>query len=97
MRALAKIALAHPGVAPQILDVLIAAADRFPGNRVGFVVESMAAFAGFGALAPRARAFAESYVQSDVRSVATKARRTVKKLGRASCLLEITGGRPPFP
>ena len=39
VRALAKIATAHPKKAGQIFKALVGAADAFPGNKVGFVIE----------------------------------------------------------
>ena len=80
VHALAKMARAYPDEAPGILDNLIAAEDRFPGSRVGILVESMSAFDADSELRSRARAFAERYLDSDVKAVATKARRAVKRL-----------------
>ncbi|MFN2115501.1 MAG: hypothetical protein ACK2T6_07280 [Anaerolineae bacterium] len=80
VRALAKMARAYPSEAEGILDSLISAEDRFPGSRVGFLVESMADFAAYPELRPTARAFAERHRVSDVKAVARKARRAVKAL-----------------
>ncbi|HEY3355033.1 MAG TPA: hypothetical protein VGQ83_17400 [Polyangia bacterium] len=81
-RALAKMARAFPDLAPAILRRLIAAAENFPGSRVGYVVEAMEAFAG-GALARQAAAFVAPYAASAINPVATKARRALKRLGAA--------------
>ncbi len=81
-RALGKIARAYPERAAAILEALVAAAPRFPGSRVGYLVEAMEAFAA-PKLAPRARAFAEKYAKSELRPVAAKAKRALKRLGRA--------------
>ena len=81
VRALAKLARAHPPFAARILDALLASELRFPGKRVGFLVEAMEAFDTPPALAAQARAFAERHRASTVTSVAQKARRALKKLG----------------
>lgn len=80
VRALTKIIAVYPDLAPQVLEALVGARDRFPGNRVGFLVEAMAAFADLDELASKARAFAEPFAKSEIKSVATKARKTLKKL-----------------
>jgi|WetSurMetagenome_2_1015567.scaffolds.fasta_scaffold581584_1 hypothetical protein len=80
VRALAKLARSFPDLAPGILRQLVAAAPRFPGTRVGFLVEAMAAFAGDAALAARAAKFLERHVESDLGPVRTKARRAWKAL-----------------
>ncbi len=81
VRALTKIALASPESAPGVLDALTRAGPRFPGTRVGYLVEAMESFAAFPALAAKARAFAGKYEESDLRPVASKAKRALKKLG----------------
>lgn len=80
VRALAKIAQAHPSTAAAILRALVASRDRFPGSRVGYLVEAMEAFTGEDRLRADARAFAECFVESDINPVRTKARRAMKKL-----------------
>lgn len=80
VRALSKIALVFPDHAPQILRSLIGSRDAFPGNKCGFLVEAMESFARYPSLLPTARAFVEEHTQSTEKSVATKARRVLKKL-----------------
>lgn len=80
VHALTKMARAYPEEAAGILDQIIAAAPHFQGSRVGFLVEAMAAFADDLELRPKARAFAETFLDSDVKSVASKARRAVRAL-----------------
>jgi hypothetical protein len=79
-RALVKMARAYPDLAAGILDALIAAAPSFTGSRVGLLVAEMPAFADFGELRPRARAFVEPYAASELNPVATKARRALRAL-----------------
>jgi hypothetical protein len=79
-RALAKMARAYPDEAPGILDSLLAAEERFPGSRVGILVELMPYFDADSQLREAARAFAERHLDSEVKAVATKARRAVKQL-----------------
>lgn len=81
VRALTKISKAFPETAPTAFKRLTASANRFPGNRVGFIVEAMEAFADYPELVEEARDFVEPYADSDIKSVARKANRTLKKLG----------------
>ena len=85
VRALSKIATTFPEEAKKIQRLLITSKNRFPGNRIGFIIEAMESFGGNRELASISADFVEPYVQSDIRSVATKARRVLKKLstGRA--------------
>jgi hypothetical protein len=80
VRALAKMARAFPELAPGILKSLVAAADRFPGTRVGYVVEAMAAFAANDELRQAAERFVTPYAASELKPVATKARKALKAL-----------------
>lgn len=80
VRALGKIAAAFPDLAPQVLDSLLAAKDEFPGNRVGYIVEAMAAFVGDDKLVPKIRRFVEPLSKSEIASVASKAQRVLKRL-----------------
>jgi hypothetical protein len=79
-RALVKMARAYPDQSAGILNALVDAAPSFTGSRVGLLVAEMPAFAGFDELRPRARAFVEPYVASELRPVATKARRALRAL-----------------
>lgn len=80
VRALAQAARAFPDLAAGILARLIAARERFPGNRIGYVLEALEVFAPDPKLAAKARALAEDYAESEIKSVATKARKALKKL-----------------
>jgi len=80
VRALAKLARSFPDLAPGILRQLIAAKGRFPGTRVGYLVEAMAAFADDLALAAEAARFLDGHIESDLAPVRTKARRARKAL-----------------
>ncbi len=80
VRALTKMVGAFPDVSPRVLSELIDAKDHFPGNRVGFVVEAMGAFAKDKKLAAKAKSFVEPYAKSEIKSVATKARKALKAL-----------------
>jgi hypothetical protein len=80
VRALAKIAKENPGVAKNILDLLLASKKLFPGNRIGFLVEAMGAFMGNKTLAPIAGKFAKAFVKSEIKAVAKKAKRVMKLL-----------------
>ncbi len=80
VRALAKVARAHTDLAPSILDSLLSAVAGFPGNRVGYLVEAMETFTCPERLRLKATAFAEPLARSDIKSVATKARKALKRL-----------------
>jgi hypothetical protein len=80
VRALTKIVSSFPDMAPSVFKALLEAKGSFPGNRIGFVVEAMAVFSGHPKLAAKAKQFVASYLQSDVKSVATKARKAHKAL-----------------
>jgi len=80
VRALTKIVKRFPHRGEQILNALIGATEYFPGNRVGFLVESMETFADLPSLRPGASQFAERYLDSDIKSVASKAKRAVRQL-----------------
>ncbi len=80
VRALSKVARAHPKTAPRIMDELLSSVERFPGNRVGFLVEAMAFFVENPDLLPRAKNFVEYYIESDMKSVASKAKKVMKMM-----------------
>lgn len=75
--ALVKIVSKFPDLAPKILENLLGSADMFPGNRIGFIVEAMAAFVGFEELVPKARDFDEFHIVSEISSVSKKARKVL--------------------
>jgi len=83
VRALTKIARAFPGSAADVLQRLVRAAPKFPGNRVGYLVEAMGAFGG-PALRGKAARFLAPHLESPISSVASKARRAMRQLGEAS-------------
>jgi hypothetical protein len=79
-RALAKIARAYPKKAPEILEALFANVRYFPGTRVGYIVEAAESFVGAGALRPRIKELVSPYAESQLRPVASKARKVLRKL-----------------
>ncbi|MBN2496150.1 MAG: hypothetical protein JXR96_16275 [Deltaproteobacteria bacterium] len=83
VKALAKCARAYPEEAPGILTELVAAKERFPGNRVGTLIEAMASFVQSARLAKKAAAFVEPYSRSEIQSVAKKASRVLKKIAKS--------------
>jgi hypothetical protein len=80
VRALTKISQVYPETAAKTLERLLASVQKFPGNRVGFIVEAMEAFADNPELVHEARNFVEPYTTSDIKSVAKKAKRALKKM-----------------
>jgi len=80
VRALTKIATARPRTAKTVLESLIASADAFEGNRVGFVIEAMEAFIRLGDFDDTVRAFLEPRLESPIPVVARKARKAWKVL-----------------
>ena len=81
VKALAKIAKAHPREAPTILKKLMEAAGSFPGNRVGCLIEAMESFLHDDKLKKKIVGFVEPYGRSDIKSVAKKAGKVLKKIG----------------
>jgi len=80
VRALGKIARANPEKGAELLDALISAADAFPGNRIGFVIEAMEYFLEAKPLLPKVRAFVEPYLKTDVNVVVAKAKKVLKRI-----------------
>lgn len=83
VRALGKIGRAHPKHAKDILETLFAAAEHFPGNRVGFLVEAAEMLMDVKGLKPRIRELVTPYSTHEVSVVAKKANRLLKKLAKA--------------
>ena len=81
VQALAKIAEYNKEKAEEILDELVKAAPLFKKTTVGFIIEAMERFKEYGELVPKVKEFVEPYLESDMKVVARKARRTMKKLG----------------
>lgn len=80
IRALVKIARVNPKRASAILTAILDAREHFPGNRVGHVIEAMESFAGDSRFARKVREAVAPHVESEIKSVAAKARKVVKKL-----------------
>lgn len=80
VRALAKIATAHPKRARAIFRALTAVTDLFPGNKIGFLIEAMAAFSKDKSLRAEVKAFVTPFIASDIKVVAKKATRISKQL-----------------
>jgi len=81
VRALANMARAFPQHAPEIQEKLLASLPHFPDKRVGYLVEAMEPFLAMPELAETALAFVNDYASSPIRSLATKARRVLKRAG----------------
>jgi hypothetical protein len=81
VRALAKVAARHTRLAPGILSALLGAASRFPGSRIGYIVEATETFAVHAALVPKIREFLAPYAESEHAPVARKARKVLKRIG----------------
>ena len=84
VRALVKIAGRYPKLAPRIGKALLQSTEKFPGNRIGFIVEAMGAFTGIPELLPQIVALINEHAQSDIGSVKTKARKVQKNLPNAT-------------
>ena len=80
VKALAKCAKVYPEKAPEIFKKLTGAKENFPGNRIGYLIEAMDAFAKDDALKKKVIRFVEAYKDSDIKSVAKKAEKVLKKL-----------------
>jgi hypothetical protein len=81
VQALSKIAEYHQEKAGEILDQLLNASPCFKKTTVGFIIEALARFKGYDGLLPRVKEFITPYLESEMRVVAQKAKRTLKKLG----------------
>jgi hypothetical protein len=81
VRALAKIAVAHPKTASKVFKALTGAADHFPGNKIGFVIEALGEIGAIEGFEKKVRKFVEPYLESEVNVVKKKAGRVLKKLG----------------
>ncbi len=79
-KALAKIAKANPGAAPGIVDRIISSAPYFESSRVGFVIEALATLGDIEKVRPQISKFVESYLDSDVKVVARKAKKALKTI-----------------
>jgi len=80
VQALSKIGESNPEKAKEILDELIKNAPLFKKTTVGFIIEAMARFKDYDTLVPKVKAFVEPYLDSEMKVVAQKAKKTLKKL-----------------
>jgi hypothetical protein len=81
VQALAKIAEHNQVKAEEILDKLIENSPLFEKTTVGFIIEAVVRFKDYDELVPKVKKFVEPYLESDMKVVAMKARRTMKILG----------------
>ncbi len=81
VQALGKIALANPQAAGRVFKALTATPEAFPGNKIGFVIETLGGLAELPGFGKRVRGFVEPYLGSEVKVVAKKAARVLKRLG----------------
>jgi hypothetical protein len=81
VQALAKIAEQYQEKAEEILDELVKNAPLFKKTTVGFIIEAVARFENYDELVPKVKDFVEPYLESEMRVVTQKAKRTMKKLG----------------
>ena len=80
LATLSKMALAYPDRARDIFSALIEAADAFPGNRIGFVIEAMGPLIALESLNAAIEKFVFPYTKSPVKVVARKATKVLKNL-----------------
>ncbi|MBN2714464.1 MAG: hypothetical protein JXX14_01340 [Deltaproteobacteria bacterium] len=80
VRALSRMALAYPEKSRDIFNAYLEAADAFPGNKIGFVIEAMEPLIGLNTLSSDIKSFVQPYKDSPVKVVAQKAARVLKKL-----------------
>ena len=83
VRALTKIAKAFPDLTPRIFDRFLASKDKFPGNRIGFLIEAMEIFVVDEKMVPRIRKFVAPYIKSDIRPVALKAKKVLRLIAES--------------
>ena len=84
VRALSKIARANPGMADSILNRLLSSADSFPGNRIGFLIESMEQFLTEPRRIRLVEDFVKPHAHSEIGAVARKARRVLRLVGQST-------------
>ncbi|MFX1265526.1 MAG: hypothetical protein ACFFH0_09110 [Promethearchaeota archaeon] len=80
VRALTKIARAFPEVDSDVLEALLSHTEKFPGNRIGFIIEAMEPFASNPEFETRVKEFVEPFLESEIKSVVKKARKVMKSL-----------------
>lgn len=81
VQALAKIAEYNKEKAEEILDQLVKNAPLFKKTTVGFIIDAVSRFKDYDELVPKVKEFVAPYLESDMKVVARKAKRTMKKLG----------------
>jgi 5,10-methylene-tetrahydrofolate dehydrogenase/methenyl tetrahydrofolate cyclohydrolase len=79
-QALAKIAEYNKEKAEEILDKLIEKSPLFKKTTIGFIIEAVMRFKDYDELVPKVKEFVEPYLESDMKVVAQKAKRTIKLL-----------------
>ena len=84
VRALSKIARANPEMADSILDRLLSSVDLFPGNRIGFLIESMEQFLTEPRRIRLVEDFVKPHAHSEIGAVARKARRVLRLIGQST-------------
>ncbi|MBN2529663.1 MAG: hypothetical protein JXR76_24955 [Deltaproteobacteria bacterium] len=80
VRALSKMAVAYPDHTMDIFNALTTAADAFPGNKIGFVIEAMAPIIELNRINDEIRSFVQPYAQSPVKVVARKTAKVLRML-----------------
>jgi hypothetical protein len=80
VRALAKIAKAFPDKAPAIFEIIQNSKENFPDNRIGFVIEPMELLIANSNMKPKIIKFVEPHTKSQVKVVARKAVKVLKKI-----------------
>ena len=81
VQALTKIAQHNPDKAEEILDKLIEKSPLFKKTTVGFIIEAVARYKEYPELHPKIKEFIEPYLESEMKVVAKKAKKTLKVLG----------------
>ena len=80
LRSLSKMAVTWPEESKNILNAFIESADAFPGNKIGFVIEAMLPLISLENLNDDIKKFVLPYAQSNVKIVAKKAAKVLKKI-----------------
>ena len=80
VQALSKIGEHNQEKSEEILEELIKNAPIFKKTTVGFIIEAVARFKDYDELVPKVKSFVEPYLYSEMKVVAKKAKRTMKKL-----------------
>lgn len=81
VQALSKIGSHNPEKAEEILDKLIEKSPLFNKTTVGFIIEAFARYKDYSELHPKIKKFIEPFLESEMKVVASKAKKTLKILG----------------